>query len=439
MPYGSPPPGWYPPPGQGFPYPNPGNVYGPPGQFGPPGQPPMQQGPPSKPDTLAEAPHTTSQPAPPNDDVIDKPAATVKLPSSSTTPAPPPAAQNGPPPLAESKPNVTEALAPPAPAAAKQAPAAFASAAAKAASTAPKSGRIMPAIPLASPAPKPMVPVNGAPKPNAISATAAATAASNAPVPRPAQAQTKSIEDASRDARAAVQAAMAKLPAEPGQQKKQMNGESSAFDNLTNKVNEMRTNDNIRTSRQPGTGGYAAGHRGGRGSHRNSRPREEQQTKKLEVPKTDYDFAEANAKFNKQDLVKEAIASGDPIGSPVEGSNDASTEDSINGARRGSDQSVTIPAAAGYSKSSSFFDNISSEAKDRDDKKIGGREFRSEEQKKNLETFGQGSVDNGYRGGYRGRGRGRGGFRGGSRGNGFAPRGGRGSSSRGRGTVTAEG
>ena len=42
----------------------------------------------------------------------------------------------------------------------------------------------------------------------------------------------------------------------------------------------------------------------------------------------------------------------------------------------------------------------------------GGREWRGEEQKKNFETFGQGSVDNGYRGGYRGRGRGRGGMRG---------------------------
>ena len=204
------------------------------------------------------------------------------------------------------------------------------------------------------------------------------------------------------------------------------------MDNLTKKVNEMRTNDSIRTSRQPGTGGYAAGHRGGRGGYRGGRPRDEQ-TKKIEVPKTDYDFAEANAKFNKQDLVKEAIATGDTIGSPIDGSNDASAEAPMNGARRGSEQSVTIPAASGYNKSSSFFDNISSESKDRDDKRLGGREFRSEEQKKNLETFGQGSVDNGYRGGFRGRGRGRG-YRG-QRGS-FSGRG-RGSA-RGNGAVAAE-
>jgi len=77
---------------------------------------------------------------------------------------------------------------------------------------------------------------------------------------------------------------------------------------------------------------------------------------------------------------------------------------------------VIPPAQQAYDKKSSFFDNISSELKDRDESKRG-MEFRSEERKKNMETFGQGSVDN-YRGGYRSRGRGRGGYRG--RGRGFA-------------------
>jgi len=222
---------------------------------------------------------------------------------------------------------------------------------------------------------------------------------------------------------------MAKLPP-ASEQSSQPNGES-AMDNLTNKVNEMRTNDNIRTSKQPGTGGYAAGNRGGRGGYRGGRSRTESQAKKIEVPKTDYDFATANAKFNKQDLAKEAIAAGSPIGSPVNGSHAGHGGPAIDGSRRNSEQSVS--ATSGYNKTSSFFDNISSESKDRDDsKKLGGREFRSEEQKKNLETFGQGSVDNGYRGGFRGRGRGRG-FR-----DGRGPRGGRGRM-RGRGAVAAEG
>ena len=330
----------------------------------------------------------------------EKVTATVKLPSSSVTPAPPPMAQNGPPPPTESKPNVAEALAPPAyeatfetPLVAKQVP------------TAPKSGRIMPAVPIITPPAKYKV----LSKNSALTENQAPAPAKGA-APRPPQATPKSLEDANRDARAAVAAAMAKLPPAPGQQKKQLNGES-AMDNLTMKVNEMRTNDHIRTSRQQGTGVYAAAHRGGRGGYRGGRLRNEQHTKRMEVPKTDYDFAEANAKFNKQDLVKEAIASGDTIGSPVGTSNDGAKA-SVNGARRGSD-SMAIPAALGYNKSSSFFDNISSEIKDRDEKKIGGREFRSEEQKKNLETFGQGSVDNGYRGKFAGRGRGRGrGYRG---------------------------
>ena len=430
MPYGSPPPGWYPPPpAQGFPHPPPGQFYPPQMPFGAPGQPSNQQGPPSKPATPAEPLQTDIPKAGPQQELpMDKTTATVKLPSSSTTPAPPAVAQNGPPPPTDSKPDVAAALAPPAPTMIEPT-----SGAAKPAPAAPKSGRIMPAVPIISPAAKPKAAVNGALQSNSGNVASATQDSSKLAATRPTQAPTKSLEDANRDARAAVAAAMAKLPPAPGQ-KKQTNGES-AMDNLTNKVNEMRTHDKIRTSRQPGTGGYAAGHRGGRGGQRGGRPHAEQQTKKIEVPKTDYDFATANAKFNKQDLVKEAIASGSPVGSPIDGSNNVSAEASVNGARGESEHSTTVPTA-GYNKTSSFFDNISSESKDRDDvssKKLGGREFRSEEQKKNLETFGQGSVDNSYRGGFRGRGRGRG-YR--ARRGELGGRGGRGST-RGRGGSVA--
>ena len=330
----------------------------------------------------------------------------MKLPSSTGTPAPPPVAQDGPPPPTESKPDVAAALAPPAPTAVQNAPAA--------AQQTSRSGRIVPAVPIISPAAKAKVPVNGA-VPSTVGGSGAATGApSNLIPPRPSQAPTKSLEDANRDARAAVAAAMAKLPASTTAPKKQTNG-VSAMDNLTNKVNEMRTDEHIRSSRQPGTGGYAAGNRAGRGG-RGGRPRQESAAKKLDVPKDDYDFALANAKFKKEDLVKEAIASGEPLSSPINGSaSNPSADASDAGVRRESEASVTIPTAAVYNKTSSFFDNISSESKDRDDKKLGGREFRNEERNKNLETFGQGSVDNGYRGGFRGRGRGRG-YRGGGRG-----------------------
>lgn len=358
----------------------------------------MQQASQSKPSTPAQhvvTPEESRTAATALQQPVEKPAATVKLP---TPPVSASLAKDGPPPPTESKPDVAAALAPPAPTLAKDNPTA-----AKPTVNAPKSGRIMPAIPMLSPAMKSKAPVSGA-VPASISNGPVAAASTQKSALPPVQPPTKSLEDANRDARAAVAAAMAKLP-QAQAPKKQTNGEGSAIDNLTNKVNEMRTNDNIRQSRQPGTGGYAAGHRGGRGGHRGGRQRDDQQGKKIELPKDDYDFASANAKFNKQDLVKEAIASGSPISSPVDG---ASADTSINGNRRESEASVSIPAAAGYSKASSFFDNISSEMKDRNDKKLGGREFRNEERSKNLETFGQGSVDNGYRGGFRGRGRGRG-------------------------------
>jgi protein LSM14 len=188
---------------------------------------------------------------------------------------------------------------------------------------------------------------------------------------------------------------MAKLPPVGSQ----TNG-NAAIDNLTKKVNEMRTTDPNRAPRQNNATGFT-----GRGRGRGG-PRQE--PRKIEVPKDDFDFESSNAKFNKQDLVKEAIA-----GSPLAEAAPEEAEDKLE----------TIPGSASYNKKSSFFDDLSSEIKDRAEGKQGGarpggREWRGEEQKKNVETFGQGSVDNGYRGGYRGRGRGRGGMRGRGYGNG---------------------
>lgn len=250
-------------------------------------------------------------------------------------------------------------------------------AAAKTAPTGPKNGRIIPAVPLSSPAPS---------RAGNVSKTPAAPS-TTAPT-------RNAVEDATQAATAAVAAAMAKLPPLGGQQQ---NG-NNAVDNLTKKVNEMRTNDTIRAPRQPGIAGF-----GGRGAVR-GRGGPRQEPRKVEVPKDDFDFESSNAKFNKQDLVKEAIA-GSPVG---EGSSNGPPEEAI--------PDISLPAAS-YNKSSSFFDDLSSESKDRAEgentgRRPGGREWRGEEQKKNVETFGQGSVDNAYRGGYRGRGRGRGGMRG---------------------------
>ena len=338
-----------------------------------------------------------------------KPIAMVKLPSSSNAPDQRSVTQTAPPPPIESKPDVAAALAPPV----TQKSQANGTVV-KATPTGPKNGRIMPAVPRLSPAVKPVVPTNGIlqSKPGNL-ATDKDKPLSKMVSGRPTQVSTKSFEDGNRDARAAVAAAMAKLPHAPGQKKAEV--PVDVVGNLAAKLNEMKTNDKARTARQTNASAYVPGHRGGRGGFRGGRPQTEEQTNKVEVPSADYDFASANAKFNKQDLVKEVIATGSMIGSPAEGDsgNNNVAEPPVNGARHQSQSSITIPSVASYDKTSSFFDNISSESKDRDDgsgKRLGGREFRSEEQKKNMETFGQGSVDNGYRGGmsYRGRARGRG-------------------------------
>jgi protein LSM14 len=190
-----------------------------------------------------------------------------------------------------------------------------------------------------------------------------------------------------------------------------------ATDNLMQKVNQMRLQD----QQQRGARGSSRGRGAPRGGHRG---------KQIEVPKEDFDFESSNAKFNKQELVKEAIATGspNPLGSPIaNGDNgDPLAAAGANGhtdveADKADEDVVIPPADKGYDKKSSFFDNISSDLKDRVEAAqqqdaggpgFDGRAMRSQERSKNLETFGQSNVEGGgYRGGYRGRGRGyRGGY-----------------------------
>ncbi|KAK7533918.1 putative G2/M phase checkpoint control protein Sum2 [Phyllosticta citribraziliensis] len=398
MPYGA-PPGWYPPPGQGFPPGPPGPFSGPHAQMpiGPPG-PNQKPGEPS--------------PIGPNKDAPQKPVeadaapkAEVQAKSKTSTPASGPGPAPTPP--VESKPDPAAAMAPAHSTAAQSTAAqSTVSAGPKGAPTGPKSNRIVPAVPLATPGQRPAAPT-AAPQPSASQSIPAATGA----VPQ------------YQAATAAVAAAMAKLKPQGAAQPTQAKPDNdSAMQNLTQKVAEMRADDKIRHGKQPGTGGFAAGYRGGRAPRRGGF--RDQQVKPVEVPTTDFDFETSNAKFNKQDLVKEAIATGSPVGTPGE---EPESLNGTNGTAEKEKETVVIPGAP-YNRTTSFFDNISSELKDREDARgrLGGQEFRNEERKKNLETFGQGSVDN-YRGGYRGRGRGRG-YRGGR---GFGR--GRGGGGRGRG------
>lgn len=231
-----------------------------------------------------------------------------------------------------------------------------------------------------------------------------------------ARATANAMQEASRAASAAVAAAMAKLPPQPGSKAQT----DAAVEAVTKKVADLHTHDDRPSQR----GSY----RGGRGGPRGAG---HQPTRRVEVPNTDFDFESANAKFNKSDLAKEAKHDID-VPSPAVETTQAEAA--------GSDaQDGTTPIVP-YNKSS-FFDNISSESRDREEGTGArhGREWRGEEQRRNFETFGQGSVDSGYRG-YRGRGRGRGY---GGRGRGYnrgygGGRGGRGGSFRGgRQDVTA--
>lgn len=190
-----------------------------------------------------------------------------------------------------------------------------------------------------------------------------------------------SYADATQAATAAVAAAMAQIaPAK----------ETPQSDNLTNKFNQLRVGSNDTRGRGRGRGvGLGAGARGGR---REARP--------VEVPKEDFDFESANAKFNKQAIADDVPAE---VGTNGDGESGRAEEN-------GDD--VIIPpkpsAEKGYDRKASFFDNLSSDLKDRvEGQTVDGRAMRYQERNKNMETFGQGSVDN-YRGGFRGRGRGRG-------------------------------
>ncbi|KAI7775831.1 hypothetical protein LA080_006199 [Diaporthe eres] len=381
---GYPPQGWF-PPGQAFPPNGPGpwnNYPFPPGPPGPPGM--QQQGQQQQRQTPGMSPNAMpsqadNKPIPIGGaaDLSRGPGpAPVEMPSdsrvqpSSAAPAPtPPVASK---PSAEEV-KVTAALlenqkpgAPSAPG--KQIP------------TGPKGlTKITPAVPLPA-----------ALTARSTQSTVAASANVNNTSTNPAS-SAAALRDATEAARAAVAVAMAKLE-QPGGSAgpAAFPANGNGMDNLTNKVNEMRVSS--------GRSGVQNGRGRGRGGARHT---------KVEVPDSDFDFAMANAKFNKEDVVKERIA-----GSPI-------TETPVDAAADGQASAAAEPKEV-YDKAKSFFDNISSEAKDRkanNGQRPGGREWRAEEQHRNIETFGQGSVDGGYRG-YRGRGRGRGG-----RGRGYGGRG----------------
>ncbi|KAG2222479.1 hypothetical protein INT45_013392 [Circinella minor] len=169
----------------------------------------------------------------------------------------------------------------------------------------------------------------------------------------------------------------------------------------------------------------------------------------IEIPKSDFDFESSNAKFKKDELLKEVTKktgdeeeeqSVDETTTHVDDNNVNTSNNTANNDEAQEDEEVVIPPSdeSFYDKDKSFFDNISCESKERSEQDQNGIDRRTkfhEERKLNLETFGEASVDRpryrGFRGrgGYRGRGNGgyqRGGGRYGFRGNNnrgnFAPK-----------------
>ncbi|OAP57681.1 hypothetical protein AYL99_08419 [Fonsecaea erecta] len=408
-PYGPPPPGYFgPPAGPGFP-PGPGPhpfpqhpqaPIGPPGLRGnmPPPQPPPQSQPP--PDSAAPI-------APPPSNLTSELPGSNKVPES-VSPSLPKEAQ--PPASLSSQLSHAQVAAKPAPISAP-APAAAAAAAAvvappKGVPTGPKSNRVVPAVPLTVNQ-KSFTP----PVPAAADASATNGAGAKPQKPVPSQA---AMDEAARQAKEAVAAAMAKLNPQAAAAQTKQGPSTAAVDALTKKVAEMSTPTTSNGTARGGRGGF----RGGRGSnfHRGGGQ------KKMEIPKSDFDFESANAKFNKEDLIKEAIASGSPLEE-----NPTQEEDDGEARKPTPTRKDSLPSAGpAYNKSTSFFDNISSEAKDRvegSDGRAYARQVRSEEFKKNIETFGQGNVDGGYRGRGRGGAYGRGRQYGGSYRGGYTNRG----------------
>ncbi|KAJ2665619.1 hypothetical protein IWW48_000070 [Coemansia sp. RSA 1200] len=198
-----------------------------------------------------------------------------------------------------------------------------------------------------------------------------------------------------------------------------------------------------------GRGGY--NHRGngtrrggyqGRGGYQQQGNRYGQQNRRMEVPESDFDFETSNSKLNKNEVAKEFAKLNVKVSDRSEEAAVARTAGSAGGtwttaaaasSNNNSGPSSGLAVADTYVPKKSFFDDISSEVKERmemQDRGLSFEERRSRmnaERQQNYETFGQTSVDpnrlrynryNNSRGGYQGQGGQGGGWRGGRGGRG---------------------
>ena len=246
-----------------------------------------------------------------------------------------------PPTSVESKPDVAAALAP--------------AAGTKLAPSGPK-GRVMPAVPRPG----------GQPKATAAPAT---TVASQKTTTKTVHQTTTTVQqNTAQAAAAAVAAAMAKLPMAAGNAQQQPPANRrDGTEGMTRKFQELRTDDPNRQHNHTGQNFRGAGRGRGRGSGR-------EPAKGVDIPTTDFDFEQSNKKFNKQDLAKEAhVSHAHPDPGYANGSSagavDHGTSDDVSSPTGGEEEFEIPPAPLVYDKKSSFFDNISSEQKDREEKR----------------------------------------------------------------------
>ncbi|CAO3639507.1 unnamed protein product [Cunninghamella blakesleeana] len=190
------------------------------------------------------------------------------------------------------------------------------------------------------------------------------------------------------------------------QQQSSHQRQNNNYRGTRNNNNNNNNNNNSNNYRQ-----NSSGHTNG------TRNQTGKQQQRINIPQSDFDFESSNAKFSKNELLKELMG-----GSKEEvETNNTNTE--IN------EETVIIPPSDEefYDKNKSFFDNISCESKERQDQEANTdrRGKFHEERRLNMETFGQASVDQtryrnfrgrgGHRGGYRGNRGGNNNYRGGNR------------------------
>ncbi|KAJ2398675.1 hypothetical protein GGI23_003107, partial [Coemansia sp. RSA 2559] len=145
-----------------------------------------------------------------------------------------------------------------------------------------------------------------------------------------------------------------------------------------------------------GNGPRRGGYHQGRGGYQGNR---HEQNRRVEVPESDFDFESSNSKLNKDDLAKEFAKLNVKVNDGAEGAAGAATSSAVGGGSSTAANALVASVTDSYVPKKSFFDDISSEVKERMQMQDGGLSYEERrsrmntERQQNYETFGQTSVD----------------------------------------------